>query len=458
MAYEEYSRITYQAECACGQGFIRYYKIYEYNDWGHKRERKTSIEIVCDQCRNKYHHESFDYIKDYLVPNNMKIPTESPRYDGRCILDGREKWVEKYSIEELNEVLAELNTCRYISRIKSRAASDYVNDRWYETKKKSVKPMILYLKGIIDEYDTLKINADRKRTHQEEYRKKMDAFRNELRRVLDQSVELSFSETKQDSAKHIEAQDDLDKYIEEHKDESLTGLEVDLTYEKDFAGLFWDTLYVKECTDQQYTKPGTLFQIEKKMVKRYLCVCDLCGREIRDCMSSEFTIRNDYFRGYYPVIRCDCHLISSFEAKAMDILNKHGIMYIREKSFDDLVGDSGNPLRFDFALFKEYDGEKNPIIDLIIELQGPHHYEKGYYDESGEYIIDDDNELMQNRAERKLERQRRYDQKKIEYCKQHRIKLACIKYVDDYKSLEKKINNVLIENGYGYLLNEKQQD
>ena len=60
----------------------------------------------------------------------------------------------------------------------------------------------------------------------------------------------------------------------------------------------------------------------------------------------------------------------------MDLLDQLGITYIREKSFDGLVGDSGRGLRFDFVLSKSSDKDGKPIFDLAIELQGPHHYKK----------------------------------------------------------------------------------
>ena len=156
--------------------------------------------------------------------------------------------------------------------------------------------------------------------------------------------------------------------------------------------------------------------------------------------------------GYYLESCCNCHTVSSFEAKTMDILNRLGITYIREKSFEDLVGNSGRMLRFDFALSKLCDEAGIPIIDLVIELQGPHHYKKGYYDEWGSYITDDTDGTIQEAVEDNFARQLRYDERKKEYCSQYGIRLECIKYTvfHNYEQLEEKIIEILKKYGYRY--------
>lgn len=140
----------------------------------------------------------------------------------------------------------------------------------------------------------------------------------------------------------------------------------------------------------------------------------------------------------------------------MEILNQLGIKYIKEKSFEKLVGDSSSPLRFDFALFKESDNAGNPIIDLVIELQGPHHYQQGYYDEFGDYITDNIDKDLSDRVQENFTRQLRYDEKKEEYCKQNSINLETIKYTtNSYEALEKKIIKILKKYGYRYYVEEQ---
>ena len=140
----------------------------------------------------------------------------------------------------------------------------------------------------------------------------------------------------------------------------------------------------------------------------------------------------------------------------MEILNQLGITYIREKSFDGLVGDSGKSLRFDFVLYKSVDKDRKPIIDLAIELQGPHHYKKGYYDEFGTYITEDDDS-----SSNKFDRQIKYDERKRQYCEQNNINLECVKYTvsNDLGRLEETVKKILKNHGYRYFTeSEKRGD
>lgn len=58
------------------------------------------------------------------------------------------------------------------------------------------------------------------------------------------------------------------------------------------------------------------------------------------------------------------------ERKIHEILEKSGLNYEMEYSFQDLNSPNGRPLRFDFVIFDD-DGK----IDFIIEYQGKQHYE-----------------------------------------------------------------------------------
>ena len=98
------------------------------------------------------------------------------------------------------------------------------------------------------------------------------------------------------------------------------------------------------------------------------------------------------------------------EIKVAEILTEAGLSFTEEYSFPDLLGHTGRPLRFDFAVFDD-DGE----LDFLIEYQGIQHYEAkskfgGY---SG------------------LRKQQYNDMKKREYCRKHDIILIAIPYVDE---------------------------
>ena len=98
------------------------------------------------------------------------------------------------------------------------------------------------------------------------------------------------------------------------------------------------------------------------------------------------------------------------EIKIEDILKNAGINFKEEYSFDDLVAESGRPLRFDFAIF---DDEGN--LDFLIEFQGIQHYEA----------------KSKFGGAKGLYQQKHNDAKKREYCARHNIKLICIPYWDE---------------------------
>lgn len=116
------------------------------------------------------------------------------------------------------------------------------------------------------------------------------------------------------------------------------------------------------------------------------------------------------------------------EIKIEEVLQKAGLNFVEEYSFDDLVSSSGHPLRFDFAILDDNDN-----VDFLIEFQGIQHYEPkskfgGY---SG------------------LRKQQYNDMKKREYCKAHDIILLAIPYTDEGKINYDYIMNLYYENG-GY--------
>lgn len=63
-------------------------------------------------------------------------------------------------------------------------------------------------------------------------------------------------------------------------------------------------------------------------------------------------------------------LSSRGEIKIHEILEKNGLNFKEEYSFDGLNSPNGRALRFDFAVFDD-DGN----LDFLIEFQGKQHYE-----------------------------------------------------------------------------------
>lgn len=455
MSYEEDYRRPYRAQCACGQGFLRFYEITLSNDWGQTREEGTSVELLCDCCKNKYHYEQFNGAK-YLVPNDLSFPKQEPQLKDKYRYSDKESLVQTYEKSDIEAMIKDMTAPkhRYIKDLENREATAFAQ-RWYSSRgKKSLGPMISYLQEVLQEYDDLKISSERKKPFINEYKEQQAEFQSARFRVEEQSFKLSFQyDEEQDQIDHKRAKEAQDKYEEEHRyDDFMAQVHYDPSYKKDFINHYWDSYFIKECTDSQHfslRKPQS-GMAEITIAKKYACVCQICGKEA-EILSSDMKISYKDDLGYFPETCCDCHTVSSFEAKTMDILNRLGITYIREKSFEGLVGDSGRPLRFDFALSKS-DDEATPIIDLVIELQGPHHYKMGYYNEFGDYITGDYGEENQAELEDKFSRQLRYDKKKTEYCSQHEIKIETIKYTvsNDYEQLEKRLTEILKKHGYRY--------
>ena len=106
-----------------------------------------------------------------------------------------------------------------------------------------------------------------------------------------------------------------------------------------------------------------------------------------------------------------CGCIKSYgEAAIRKILLDNNINFATEYTFDDLKGERGNPLRFDFAIFDD----KNNLIQLI-EFDGRQHYEGP------------DGTWKQSYSKEKLQE---YDNRKNIYCQEHNIKLIRVPYFE----------------------------
>lgn len=110
-------------------------------------------------------------------------------------------------------------------------------------------------------------------------------------------------------------------------------------------------------------------QVTHKDKDIWTCRCMLCGKFYK-VNKSEFIISKSTTKGYYSNACCNCHSISSFQWRTIDILNKHNIDYQTEYSFSDLKGINGGALRFDFVVYDKDTGK----IKCFIECQGIQHY------------------------------------------------------------------------------------
>ena len=98
-----------------------------------------------------------------------------------------------------------------------------------------------------------------------------------------------------------------------------------------------------------------------------------------------------------------CRKISKAEKQIAEALDKMHIHYIREYTFDDLIGLKGGLLRFDFGILND-----NNLVCLI-EYDGEFHYKQCY-------------------EKHDVDKQQKYDNLKNEYCIKNNIPLIRIPY------------------------------
>lgn len=160
----------------------------------------------------------------------------------------------------------------------------------------------------------------------------------------------------------------------------------DIVYDKtenfdvDYTNTIHESLKILECIDENYynwswiekTRSNRIKHIQ--LCKKYKCQCYLCKKEYI-FKSLDFEILNPTYgrnadKGYQSKAFCNCHKISSFQWRTVDILRKNNINYKVEVSFQDLYGAGNtNLLRYDFAI---YDDKNN--IKYLMECQGEQHY------------------------------------------------------------------------------------
>ena len=142
------------------------------------------------------------------------------------------------------------------------------------------------------------------------------------------------------------------------------------------------------------------------------CECD-CGNKI--------TVKGDVLRQNHQQ-SCGC-INSKTELLIVEILRSNNILYVQQYSFNDLLSESGNKLRFDFGIIK------NNQLYYLIEYDGQQHFEENIQINGW------------NTKENYIKIHER-DLKKNEYCFKHNIPLIRIPYTHKNNI---KIEDLLIE-------------
>ena len=103
---------------------------------------------------------------------------------------------------------------------------------------------------------------------------------------------------------------------------------------------------------------------------------------------------------------CGCEK-SVGEARIASLLKENNILFKKEYTFPDLLGDRGHRLRFDFAILNS-----DNSLQYLIEYDGIQHFQPACFGQDDEAFL-----LL-----------KKYDKIKNDYCKKHNIKLIRIPY------------------------------
>ena len=160
----------------------------------------------------------------------------------------------------------------------------------------------------------------------------------------------------------------------------------------------------KDETGNRFGKLVVHGLFEKHPKAKWECLCD-CGNTV---IVKGIDLRSGNTKS------CGC-VLSWKEEEIANILKKNDIEFIRQYWFINLLGDSGKPLRFDFALIK-----KGTLLGLI-EYQGEQHTKP----------------IEAWGGEKALLLRQDYDRRKREYCKKNRYPLLLLD--KNNKDLEKDI-------------------
>lgn len=163
----------------------------------------------------------------------------------------------------------------------------------------------------------------------------------------------------------------------------------------------------------RYGKLTVISLVKKSPKAVWLCKCD-CGNTIKVLGIS---LRNGNTKS------CGC-LNSYPEEQIASLLKNQGIIFNRQKTFNDLLNDNKYKLKFDFAIYN-----KNFDLICLIEYHGQQHYKP--IDFFG--------------GEESFSKQQKNDRRKEEYCKNNNIPLLILNK-DNY-SEETIINFIKIYGG-----------
>ena len=157
--------------------------------------------------------------------------------------------------------------------------------------------------------------------------------------------------------------------------------------------------FYEDLTGKRFGKLTVLKKSDKSNRRLYwVCQCD-CGNTT--------IVKGDVLRQGLQK-SCGC-INSKTEIIIANLLRQNDILFIPQYSFDNLVGEYGTKLRFDFGIIK------NNVLSYLIEYDGEQHFESKISTTGWN-------------TKENFEKTKKRDKIKNEYCKQNNIPLIRIPY------------------------------
>ncbi len=205
MSWEQYD-FDMEARCACGNGTVMAHCYEESDDWGRYRSGVYSMEIICPECREKYHVQSIALscpvrepgdtgheIYTYLVPNRLQLPRElTPESDSYFHHNTEEEIVNMVRKDDLKCVIVDMEESKYSTRVIFPQSEKIIKICKRRLHTRSLKVIVPYLKNILDKYDTYKWNPDTIKKYREEEEENIAENKARIKYVRSKSHPLYF--------------------------------------------------------------------------------------------------------------------------------------------------------------------------------------------------------------------------------------------------------------------------
>lgn len=193
-----------QARCACGKGTVVQIKRERSDDWNRSQRVSQSEEILCADCKTKYHIQHLvrhypcrpwdgDGILDrvFLVPIGMEMP--SIKYKRVFSFSTVEEIiVSSFPLKRIKAAIDDMSENKYTTRLQLKESRSIVGlfERYRKTR--SLKIIVPVLAGIVQNHTQYEWTPETI----EDYRKKeeLEIQKNEsdIQKIISHSFELFF--------------------------------------------------------------------------------------------------------------------------------------------------------------------------------------------------------------------------------------------------------------------------